>query len=317
MTGVTVDQLYELDAGLIGDAIKLRFYPMAVERGQGSRLWDVEGKKYLDFTAGWAVANTGYSHPRVKQAVIEQLNHTTFAGLISVMHEPALELAEKLVELVPGDFRKKTWFGLSGSDASETVGRLLPMPEGAAIEWREGDAQALPLPDKVFNLALCSAGLQFFPDRLAAVREMFRVLQPGGRLGVCVARSLDLNPASHLLWGSFARHLKTTPEKLTPAWSLGNAEVFRNLIEPGGFADVALFSCSGIVREPRNPQLIAVMLASLPSNVVPAFATMGREERNSLAHAVEREIGPGLQRYAEGDEQLYPMSFQVAMAYKH
>ena len=198
-----------------------------------------------------------------------------------------------------------------------TVGRLLPTPEGAAIEWREGDAQALPLLDKTFDLALCSAGLQFFPDRLAAVREMFRVLQPGGRLGVCVARSLDLNPASHLLWGSIARHLKTTPEKLTPAWSLGNAEVFRNLLESGGFADVALFSCSGIVREPRNPQLIAVMLASLPSNVVPAFATMGREERNSLAHAVEREIGPGLQRYAEGDEQLYPMSFQVAMAYKH
>jgi 4-aminobutyrate aminotransferase len=130
MTRVTVDQLYETDAGLIGDAIKLRFYPMAVERGQGSRLWDVEGKEYLDFTAGWAVANTGYSHPRVKQAVIEQLNHTTFAGLISVMHEPALELAEKLVELVPGDFRKKAWFGLSGSDASETVGRLLPLATG-------------------------------------------------------------------------------------------------------------------------------------------------------------------------------------------
>ena len=130
MTGVNVDQLYELDAGLIADVIKLRFYPLAVERGQGARLWDVKGKKYLDFTAGWAVANTGYSHPHVKQAVIEQLNHTTFAGLISVMHKPALELAEKLVELVSGDFRKKAWFGLSGSDASETVGRLLPLATG-------------------------------------------------------------------------------------------------------------------------------------------------------------------------------------------
>jgi len=130
MTGVTADQIYELDAGLIADAIKLRFYPLAIERGQGSRLWDVEGKEYLDFTAGWAVANTGYSHPRLKQAVIEQLNHTTFAGLISVMHKPALQLAEKLIGLVPGDFRKKAWFGLSGSDASETVGRLLPLATG-------------------------------------------------------------------------------------------------------------------------------------------------------------------------------------------
>ena len=198
-----------------------------------------------------------------------------------------------------------------------TVGRTLPAPEGAAIEWREGNSQALPLPDNTFNLALCSAGLQFFPDRPAAVREMFRVLQPGGRLGVCVARSLDLSPASHLIWGTIARHLNTTPEMLTPAFSLGNAEVFRSLLESAGFADVALFSRSGIVREPRNPQIIAGMLASLPSNVVPAFAAIGMEERTRLAHAVESEIGPELQNYVERDEQLYPMSVQIALAYKH
>jgi 4-aminobutyrate aminotransferase len=130
MAHVTVDQIDELDAGLIADAIKLRFYPFAAESGEGCRLRDVEGKEYLDFTAGWALANTGYSHPRVKQAVIEQLNRTTFASLISGMHEPALQLAQKLIELVPGDFRKKAWFGLCGSDASETVGRLLPLATG-------------------------------------------------------------------------------------------------------------------------------------------------------------------------------------------
>jgi SAM-dependent methyltransferase len=197
-----------------------------------------------------------------------------------------------------------------------TVGRALTAPEGATIEWREGDAQALPLPDNTFNLALCSAGLQFFPDRPAAVREMYRVLQPEGRLGVSVARSLDLNPASNLVWGTIARHLNTTPEMLTPAFSLGNAETFRSLLESAGFADVALFSRSCVVREPRNPQLIAGIFASLPSSVVPALVAMGMEERNNLAQAVESEIGPGLQKYVEGDEQLYPMSVQVALAYK-
>jgi 4-aminobutyrate aminotransferase len=130
MPRVTVDQIYELDAGLIADAIKLRFYPFAAESGEGCWLRDVEGKEYLDFTAGWAVANTGYSHPYVKQALIEQLNRTTFASLISGMHEPALQLAEKLIELVPGNFYKKAWFGFCGSDASETVGRLLPLATG-------------------------------------------------------------------------------------------------------------------------------------------------------------------------------------------
>lgn len=130
MAHVTVDQIYEQDARLISDAIKIRFFPFAADSGEGCRLRDVEGKEYLDFTAGWALANTGYSHPHVKQAVIEQLNRTTFAGLVSSMHEPALRLAEKLIELTPGDFRKKAWFGLCGSDASETVGRLLPLASG-------------------------------------------------------------------------------------------------------------------------------------------------------------------------------------------
>jgi 4-aminobutyrate aminotransferase len=130
MTHRTVDQFNRLDTRLIADAIKLRFYPLAVASGDGCRLRDVEGKTYLDFSAGWAVANTGYSHPHVKQAVMAQLERTTFAGLISVLHEPALRLAERLVALLPGDFDKKVWFGLSGSDASETVGRLLPMATG-------------------------------------------------------------------------------------------------------------------------------------------------------------------------------------------
>lgn len=127
---LTNDQLLELDDGLIANALKLRFFPMSVARGEGCRLFDVDGKAYLDFTAGWALANTGYNHPLVKQAVGAQLERTTFASLISGMHEPAVRLAEKLVALTPGNFAKKVWFGLSGSDASETVSRLLPQATG-------------------------------------------------------------------------------------------------------------------------------------------------------------------------------------------
>jgi hypothetical protein len=104
---------------------------------------------------------------------------------------------------------------------------------------------------------------------------------------------------------------------LTPAFSLGNAEEFRGLLESAGFTDVALFSRSCVVREPRNPKLIARILASVASSVVPAVAAMGMEERNNLAQAVESEIGLELQNYVKGDEQLYPMSVQIVLAYKH
>ncbi len=130
MAQMNARQVFELDKRLIADAVKIRFFPMVVERGEGCRLFDVDGKAYLDFTAGWALANTGYSDEYVKRAVAEELDRTTFAGLVSGLHEPAVKLAERLVDLMPGDFEKKAWFGLSGSDANEVVGRLLPMATG-------------------------------------------------------------------------------------------------------------------------------------------------------------------------------------------
>jgi 4-aminobutyrate aminotransferase len=126
----SAEQFYEMDSGLISDALKIRFFPHVTQSGEGARLKDADGREYVDFSAGWAVANTGYSHPLVKAAINEQLERTTFGGLLSSMHQPAIALAEKLVELVPGNFHKKVWYGLSGSDASETAGRLLPMATG-------------------------------------------------------------------------------------------------------------------------------------------------------------------------------------------
>lgn len=125
-----IEKFYDLDNKLIADALKLRFFPLVMKSGEGCRIRDIEGKEYLDFTAGWGVASLGYDHPRVRQAVIEELNRSTFTGLISAMHKPGLELAEKLIALTPGDFPKKVWFGFCGSEASEIVGRLLPLATG-------------------------------------------------------------------------------------------------------------------------------------------------------------------------------------------
>ena len=130
MAQLSARQVQEADTRLIADAGKIRFFPLVVERGEGCRIIDPDGRRYLDFTAAWALANTGYSHPYVRDAIVEELQRSTFAGLVSGMHAPAVKLAEKLVALMPGDFEKKVWFGLSGSDANETVGRLLPMATG-------------------------------------------------------------------------------------------------------------------------------------------------------------------------------------------
>jgi 4-aminobutyrate aminotransferase len=113
------------DAAVIAAALKIRYTPFVLDRGEGARLFDEDGRSYLDFGAGWALAGLGYNDRRVRDAVSRQLDHATFAGLVSSINRPAVDLAERLVGLMPGDFPKKVWFGLSGSDAGEAAQRLV------------------------------------------------------------------------------------------------------------------------------------------------------------------------------------------------
>jgi 4-aminobutyrate aminotransferase len=127
-----IDAIIERDAASLGSVMKIRFYPMVVDRAQGVRLWDVDGKEYLDFLAGWAVANTGYCHPRIVEAVTEQVKRATHVSTTSFPNESSVALAEKLVKMTPGKHDRKVVLGLSGSDANDCVFKLLPIYTGRA-----------------------------------------------------------------------------------------------------------------------------------------------------------------------------------------
>jgi SAM-dependent methyltransferase len=208
-----------------------------------------------------------------------------------------------------------TVVGVDINPAMLTVARSLPSPEGASIDWREGSASALPLGDKAYDLVLCQAGLQFFPDRPAALREMHRVLRPGGRAAISVWRSPEHNPVNQLIWGAFARRFNTSIDALNPGMSLGDASELRALLAAAGLSDVRIVARGYTVREPWRPDLISSFMPAV-SAVLPAIAAMPVGERTALAQAVEVEVGPALQQYVEGDEQLYPMSAHIALARK-
>ena len=76
------------------------------------------------------------------------------------------------------------------------VARSLPN-RGATIEWVEGSALDLPFEDGTFDLVLCQLGLQFFPDRTRALREIRRVLSPPGRVALSVYSRIENTPGAH------------------------------------------------------------------------------------------------------------------------
>jgi 4-aminobutyrate aminotransferase len=91
------------------------------ERAENAQLWDVEGRRYIDFGSGIAVLNTGHRHPRVMQAVKDQLEHFTHTAYQVVPYESAVALAERLNALTPGKHAKKTAFFTTGAEAVENA----------------------------------------------------------------------------------------------------------------------------------------------------------------------------------------------------
>jgi 4-aminobutyrate aminotransferase/(S)-3-amino-2-methylpropionate transaminase len=99
-------------------------YDIVAERAENAEVWDVEGKRYVDFAGGIAVLNTGHRHPKIVAAVkaqLDKVHHTCFQVLA---YEPYIELAERLIAKAPGDFAKKAFFLTTGAEAVENAVKI-------------------------------------------------------------------------------------------------------------------------------------------------------------------------------------------------
>ena len=101
-----------------GVGVMAGFY---ADRAEGAELWDVEGRRYIDFAGGIAVLNTGHRHPKIVAAIQEQLQRFTHTCYQVVPYEGYVALAEKLNALTPGDFPKKTALFSTGAEAVENA----------------------------------------------------------------------------------------------------------------------------------------------------------------------------------------------------
>lgn len=120
-----------------------------------------------------------------------------------------------------------------------------------SLDLREGRAESLPFPADDFDVVTCQFGLMFFDDRATALREMWRVLRPGGRLVVAVWDRLERTPGYAALTGLVERHLG--PHAGTPirdSFALGDVDVVRGLLEQAGFVSAEARSVDAATRFP-------------------------------------------------------------------
>jgi len=169
--------------------------------------------------------------------------------------------------------------------------RSRPAPAGATIEWREADACELPFAAETFDAVLCQLGLQFFSDRAAALREMYRVLRTGARLVVMVWRPIDRSPGFRALAEALERHVGPDAGAIMRApFSLGDVEEITSLLAAAGYEDLDLRTETGAVRFASVAEFVASYVAGSP--LAGSVAAAPTDARDALLIDVASELAP-------------------------
>ena len=194
------------------------------------------------------------------------------------------------------------------------VARALPPPTGATIEWREGNAISLDLPNDAFDLVLCQQGLQFFSDRTASLREMRRVLTDAGRIALSVWQGLHHHQVYELLFEATAQHLGAAISDVALSFSLPDANELHALVNDAGFQRMEVTPRSLEIRLPSPERFVQLTVLGAATSV-PTFARLDTAARSKLVEAITLETAAALQHYRFKDELVFPMYSHIVIAY--
>ncbi|MGH9310681.1 MAG: acetyl ornithine aminotransferase family protein [Vicinamibacterales bacterium] len=123
LPGPKARAIIERDAKFVSPSYT-RDYPFVIARGEGAVVEDVDGNRFLDCAAGIAVNSTGVSHPEVVRAIADQAQKFIHMSGTDFYYEPQVRLAEDLASMVPIDGAVRTFFGNSGTEATEAAVKL-------------------------------------------------------------------------------------------------------------------------------------------------------------------------------------------------
>ncbi|MGG5821259.1 class I SAM-dependent methyltransferase [Falsiroseomonas sp. HW251] len=173
------------------------------------------------------------------------------------------------------------------------VARSLPAPPGVRVAWQEGSAVAIPLPEARVDLCLCQLGLQFFPDRAAALHEIARVLRHGGRLALSVYDAIETTPLAHALAEALDRRIGPGASATKRAeHELSDPAVLRGLAMAAGFHDISVRRVTQTIRFPSAALYARIQLTATP--LAALAAGLGETARERLADAIAGDIAAAL-----------------------
>jgi len=186
-------------------------------------------------------------------------------------------------------------------------------PEGASIEWRQANAEDMPLADAAFDLVLCQQGLQFFPNKPVALREIHRVLTPGGRLALSVWRDIQHIPGYTAFADALERYV--SPESAAFFYmtaSLDSSEELQSLMEGEGFQEVTVRSASRKLHFSSPEAFVWEVVQSTPL----AWMTAVAQSDDSTRESVVNEVAARLHPYVDDEGLAFPIEARVVTAQK-
>jgi ubiquinone/menaquinone biosynthesis C-methylase UbiE len=180
-----------------------------------------------------------------------------------------------------------------------------------AIDWRQGDATELPVnDDETFDIVTCHQGLQFFRDKPTAIREMRRVLAPGGRLALATWRAVEEVPLVRDLQLVAERHLGPVVDQ---RHSMGDANIIRGLLADAGLRGIGVETITCTVRMSGGADTFAQLNTMAIVGMSSAAKSMPEEQRAQVTVAIVNDSIPALQPYVEGGDLVFDLSSNLAI----
>lgn len=174
------------------------------------------------------------------------------------------------------------------------------------IQWVEGNAAEMPLPDDSFDVVLCQQGLQFFPDKVAALEEVRRVLGSGGRGLMSVWGPIEHSPAVEALQRALERHVPDVAGFLPVVFSLSDPDQLAGTLRQAGFADVSVRAETADVNFASVEDYLHTYLGSTPLGGI--VSSLPEERRQALGE----EVAGSLRDYVSASGLSFPQETNVA-----